>query len=448
MEFKPAVFKENRDRVCDALDNEKNTYFYLKGGEEKTRYNTDVDVVFRQEAMFMYCTGCVEPGYTCLVNLETKEMTLFMPRLPAEYAVWMGHIETPEEKKAKFNADKVYYVDQEAEIFGQMQSKVFHLKDGAPTVGEGDKNRVIECSDFLEALIETRVIKSAGEMEYLQNAADQTSYSFRETMKGVKPGMMEYQVDATIQYHAYMKGLRFHSFPAITAAGNSASTLHYITNDKEIKPGQLMLIDAGFEDHCYAADISRTFPVSGKFTARQKALYEIVLKAQYETIAMLKPGVEYEDLHRHSNKVIGEGLHGLGLITGDLTAALDAHVPALFMSHGLGHLLGMEVHDVGGYPKGTEKLTAPGERNLRLRRTLKEGMVVTIEPGMYFVPDLLLPAYESAELAPFLCREKIEEYAAEVGGIRIEDDIVITKDGHRVLTNVPKDVEELEAMLA
>ncbi|KAG9394013.1 Xaa-Pro aminopeptidase (Icp55) [Carpediemonas membranifera] len=433
------IFKGNRERLCDAYT--KGGFIYHQGGESTTRYNTDVDVVFRQEAMFMYLTGVTEPDFHLVLDVAKKELTLLMPRLPAEYAVWMGHIDTPEEVRERFGADRVIYVDEEAEFLAGLTGEIHSFVE-YPEV----KNVVFDAA-LKTAIVECRVLKSEDEMILIQSACDGTSKAFRETMKMVKAGMVEYQADATLNYHAYMEGLRFHSFPAITGAGPSASTLHYTANNKVIKPGQMMLIDGGFEDKCYAADITRTFPVDGKFTERQKALYNIVLKANIECIEMIRPGLHWKDIHDHATNVIAQGLHDLGILVGDLAEAKKLYIPSIFFPHGLGHLMGLEVHDVGGFIEGVPRLTAPGEANLRLQRELTERMVVTVEPGCYFVNETINPALADPEKSKYINEKVLREYQAEVGGIRLEDDILVTNDGHYVITTVPKTVEDVEKLI-
>lgn len=232
--------------------------------------------------------------------------------------------------------------------------------------------------------------------------------------------------------------------------------LHYIKNDAPFSGNRndFLLVDAGTEFNLYASDITRTYPVGGKFSGDHKVVYEIVLEAMNSVIEKLKPGVAYEDLHRLALRIICQGLQKVcptlmqaGILVGSTKDLISNHVPAIFFPHGLGHFLGLDVHDCGGYPKGVDRIQEPGIRYLRMRRVLQQGHVITIEPGCYFVDALIDPALADPKLAKFFNTEILNRFRA-VGGVRIEDDIAITETGYDILSkSVPKTVEEIEAVM-
>ena len=239
-------------------------------------------------------------------------------------------------------------------------------------------------------------------------------------MKTAKPGCFEYQLEAELLHEFTREGSRWPAYPSIVGGGENACILHYTNNDMPIADGGLILIDAGCELDYYAADITRTFPVNGKFSPEQKALYELVLKAQLAAIEQVKPGNSWNAAHEVAVEVLVTGLLELGLLTGDIEQLIEDESYKVFYMHRTGHWLGMDVHDVGEYRINKEW------------RPLKEGMVLTIEPGLYIAPD---------------CKDVDPRWRGI--GIRIEDDVVVTADGHHILSHkVPKTVAEIEALMA
>ncbi|KAL1419383.1 hypothetical protein MTO96_005119 [Rhipicephalus appendiculatus] len=210
----------------------------------------------------------------------------------------------------------------------------------------------------------------------------------------------------------------------------------------------MCLFDMGCEYYCYSSDITCSFPANGRFTADQRVVYEAVLAASRAVLDAIRPGTSWPDMHRLAERRILEGLLSAGLLRGDVDAMMEARLGATFMPHGLGHLMGLDVHDVGGYlsadpPRPTE----PGLRSLRTARTLREGMVLTVEPGCYFIDALLDEALRSPTLSAFLVPDVLQRFR-NFGGVRIEDDVLITADGHEMLTLVPRTVSEIEALMA
>lgn len=273
-----------------------------------------------------------------------------------------------------------------------------------------------------------------------------------EVMRRIRPGMEEYQLESVFQHYCYAKGgMRHMSYTCICGSGENGAILHYghagAPNDKTIKDGDMCLFDMGGEYYCYTSDITCSFPANGKFTADQRFIYETVLKSNRAVLAACKPGTSWADMHMLAERVALEQFKEKGLVQGDIDEMMKVRLGAIFQPHGLGHLLGCDVHDVHGYPEGTSRRTEPGLKSLRTTRTLQQGMVLTIEPGIYFIDCNLDAAFDNPQQSCFLVREQIDRFR-NFGGVRIEDDIAITADGAELLTCVPRSVEEIEALMA
>lgn len=260
--------------------------------------------------------------------------------------------------------------------------------------------------------------------------------------------MYEYEIEALFQYYCHRFGaMRHMSYTCICATGENPAILHYghagAPDDRQIKSSDMCLFDMGGEYYCYASDITCSFPVSGRFSKEQRIVYEAVLDANRQVMKSVRPGVSWVDMHLLAERTQLEHLKAAGLVTGDLEEMMNVRLGALFMPHGLGHLIGIDTHDVGGYLDPQTRSTLPGLKSLRVNRTLKERMCLTIEPGIYFNQGLLSQAYENEEQMKFLVKDEIDKYL-HVGGVRIEDDIVVTSDGCELLTEVPRTCDEIE----
>jgi Xaa-Pro aminopeptidase len=267
---------------------------------------------------------------------------------------------------------------------------------------------------------EMRVLKSEDEIAIMQAAADIAAEAHCEAMKAVRPGMQEYQIEALIEQTFRRHGASGPAYTSIVGGGANATVLHYINNDGELRDGDLLLLDAGAEYKGYASDITRTFPINGRYTKAQRDIYDLVLKAQMSCVEMVRPGVTHDQLKQHSIEVLTEGMVELGLLEGKIEELIKEKKYEKFYMHGLGHMLGIDVHDVGRYYYGTES------------RALEPGVVMTVEPGIYIAPD---------------AKDVPEKYLGI--GVRIEDDVLCTNNGPRVLTTkVPKHAEEIEALMS
>uniref|UniRef100_A0A336MI15 CSON000274 protein n=1 Tax=Culicoides sonorensis TaxID=179676 RepID=A0A336MI15_CULSO len=301
--------------------------------------------------------------------------------------------------------------------------------------------------------LKVRVIKSAAEIEILRYVARISSEAHKKVMQSIRPGLHEYHAEAEfLAYTYYVGGCRHVSYTCICGVGNNSSVLHYghagAPNDYEIKDGDMCLFDMGANYCGYAADITCSFPANGKFTEDQKLVYNAVLAARDAVCNTAKEGVSWVDMHLLANRVMLQKLKDGGLLKGDVDEMLDAGLGAIFQPHGLGHLIGLDVHDVGGYLKDCPpRPTQPGVNRLRFARTLKAGMYVTVEPGCYFIDCLLDKALSDPNQSKFLIPEVISRFRG-FGGVRIEDDVLITKTGIENFTLVPRTVEEIEAHMA
>jgi Xaa-Pro aminopeptidase len=407
----------------------------------KTR-NDDADYKFRPTSDFWYLTGLNEPG-ACLVLLPGKDgeeprSVLFLRERDKLREIWDGRRLGLERAPGTLGVDAAMDIEElwtelpgllegrerimwrfgDDDVADRRMIETFtSLRDRA----RGPVEPAKELLDPGPVLHELRVIKGDAELEHMRRAATLSAETHAALMRHVQPGMNECEAEAFLDYRYRGAGSTGAAYNHICAGGANACILHYIENDQPLKDGDLLLVDSGAEWHYYAADITRTFPVGGKFSPEQRALYQVVLDAEEAAIAVAAPGVEFDRIHEVALGVIVDGLLQHGLLKGTAEEALESGSYRDFFMHKTGHYLGLDVHDCGRYT------TAEGAS-----RPLEPGMVFTVEPGIYVDP------------------ENMDVEARWRGiGIRIEDDVLITDDGHEVLTSgVPKAVEEVEAMCA
>lgn len=466
MEVPMALYKLNRERLCQRLkENSKlasGALIILQGGDSHQRYCTDVDVAtFRQESFFHWAFGVEEPGCYGVIDVDTSKAVLFMPRLPDSYKVWMGEINPPNFFTKKYAVDETYYVDEIAGILTNKKPSLLLLlhglnsDSGSHTKAAGfDGISEFKTDDKIlhPEMSECRVFKTDMELEVLRYANRISSQAHKEVMKNMRPGMYEYQGESLFQHHCYsVGGMRHVGYTCICGSGHNSSILHYghagAPNDKLVRDGDMCLFDMGGEYSCYVSDITCSFPANGKFTADQRMIYDAVLRANRAVLAACKPEISWPEMHRLAERELLSALRDGGLLQGDVADMMAAHLGAVFMPHGLGHLMGLDVHDVGGYPEGVERIDQPGIRHLRTTRPLQERMVLTIEPGCYFIEPLLTQALANPEQARFICGEVLARFRG-TGGVRIEDNIAVTANGAELLTCVPRSVEQIESLMA
>ncbi len=407
--------------------------------------HNDVEYVFRQDSDFFYLTGFNEPEAVAVLaphHSEHRFILFVQPKDPA-METWTGYRCGVESAKEIYGADEAYSIAEISEKLPQYLEKAdrlyYHLgRDRAfndfilsqwqkliatyPKRGNGP----IALEDTNHLLHPMRLLKSPAEIETMRKATEISAAAHNRAMEFAKPGRYEYQVQAEIEYTFRLHGAIGPAYPSIVASGVNACVLHYIENNRQMHDNELLLIDAGCAYDYYNGDITRTFPVGGKFTPEQKALYSIVLEAQLQAIEKVQPGNPYNEFHDTAVSVLVDGLIDLGLLVGDSEEIITDEKYKPFYMHRTGHWLGLDVHDVGQY-KHTEETW----------QTLQPGQIVTVEPGLYLAPDL-----KPAEGQP-----EIPEKWRGIG-IRIEDDVLVTANGRDILTAaVPKSVEEIENRL-
>ena len=401
--------------------------------------NRDTEYAFRQDSDFYYLTGFDEPD-AVLVLLPGRrhgQYILFCRDRDPAMELWNGYRAGPDGACQDFGADDAFPVNDIDDILPGLLEGRERVYYAMGRHDDFDRNvmqwvNVIrsqvrmgahppgEFLDLDHLLHDMRLYKSAAELRIMRKAGKISAAAHVRAMKACKPGMGEYQLEAEIQYEFGRNGARFPAYNSIVGAGKNGCILHYTQNSDIIKDGDLILIDAGCEYQYYAGDITRTFPANGKYSTEQKALYELVLKSQLAAIKMIKPGNHWNQAHEATVKVITKGLVELGLLKGNVSKLIKNEAYRDFYMHRTGHWLGMDVHDVGDYKVGDAW------------RVLEEGMVMTVEPGIYVAPD----------------NNKVAKKWRGIG-IRIEDDVVVTKDGCDVLTkDVPKTVADIEALMA
>lgn len=395
---------------------------HLQGGKPVPR-NFDVEYAFRQNSDFLYVTGVEEPG--CHLVLDGNKEVLLVPRVDAHHRVWEGHVPGPAEAKKLFGVDRVMYADELKKV----------LKGRRP-VAE---------AKLRDALDELRAVKTEGELDLMRRANAVSGAAHAAVMKATRPGMREYELQAIFDAACVKAGLKHLAYPSIVAAGANGAVLHYRKNNALLKSGDLLLIDAGAELGGYAADITRTFPINGKFTRRQRDVYSVVLEAQKSCIAKARPGIISADLHVHSMRVIAQGLKDLGFLKGDVDGLVEGGAVRLFYPHGLTHMLGLDVHDVTGGKKRV--MPNPTKVPVRFVAKLEPGFVITMEPGVYFIEALLKDPVLRKKHKGSVDFAKADSFL-DFGGIRIEDDIVIRDGAAENLTRVPKEIEAVEAACA
>ncbi len=432
--FDPAVFAKRRAAYMEALG--AGGVAVVRSLPERLR-NGDAMHPFRQHSDLYYLTGFVEPDATLVLRpgAETDRVVMFVRPRDPEMEVWDGRRAGIEGAKATYGADQAYAA---AELPAKLWELIANSEELHYSLGLDDdmdltiaralarlrktekkgKRPPRAVVDPRAALHELRLRKAPEELAALRTASKITSDAHVAAMKIGRPGVGEHQLEAEINYTFRRAGGSGPGYATIVGSGENATILHYIENGRTIAAGDLVLVDAGCEYEHYTADITRTWPASGTFSAPQRAVYELVLRTQESAIAMAVPGATIDQIHEHCVKSLTEGMIALGLLTGPAEERVKDQAYRKFYMHGTSHWLGLDVHDVGAYTQGGKS------------RPLEPGMVITVEPGLYIAAD-----------AP--------DVPAELRGIgvRIEDDVLVTEAGNEVLTAAcPKQIAELEAI--
>jgi len=428
-------FENRRQQLMDQVG--KGNIAIIASANNRTR-NRDVDYPFRQDSDFFYLTGFNEAQALAVFipGREQGQYILFCQEFDEKKALWEGAHAGLEGATQDYGADDSFPIDDLSDILPGLlenRQKVFYPMGRDPDLDQNlmewithirsqtrsGVNAPGELVSLEHILHEMRLIKSKAEIALMQKAADISAQAHRRAMQTCQAGRYEYQIEGEIIHEFIDKGLRAVAYPSIVAGGKNACVLHYTENKAILQDGDLLLIDAGAECDHYAADITRTFPVNGRFSDAQKQLYQLVLDTQAAAMAEVKPNVPWNNAHDVSVKVLTQGLVDLGLLVGKVEQLIEDEAYKVFYMHRIGHWLGMDVHDVGDYKIDNEW------------RILEPGMALTIEPGLYI---------------PIDCMDVDEKWRGI--GIRIEDDLVVTATGYHLLTSaVPKTIADIEALM-
>ncbi len=430
-------FVARRQRFIEQMQD--NSVAFFAANALVTRSN-DTEYLFCQHKYFYYLTGFNEPdAVLALVKSDIIECVLFCQPKDPIAEVWHGR--RIGEKQAKSDylfeqtatvaqldnialemlADKsaIYYCQGDNQ---QLEQRIFRWLSELKTksrLGISAPNKLVDCQSILD---EMRLFKSDAELDVMRQVNIISGKAHQRAMEKTRPQMFEYQIEAELLHEFVRHGARHAAYNSIVAGGDNANILHYTDNSEPLNDGDLLLIDAGGELAGYAADITRTFPVNGKFSEPQKALYQLVLDAQQQCIEAIKPGETLAGLNELCCQVLTKGLLALGILQGDIEQLMEEKACKKYFIHGLGHWLGLDVHDVGDYQVSDRKQLRPFE----------PGMVMTIEPGLYFPAD----------------DDSVDKKWRGIG-IRIEDNVLVTDLGHENLTvNAPKSVAEIEALMS
>ncbi|MPS29257.1 MAG: M24 family metallopeptidase [Alcaligenaceae bacterium] len=437
-------FAARRRRVLDIMRARGGGIAILPTSRELVR-NRDAEFPFRFDSDFFYLTGFPEPeAWLVLIAGAEDRSILFCRGKNLEREIWDGYRIGPDAAAGQFGFDRALPVealadelpkliaDQPALFVPMGSDRLFdtHLRgwlDRVRAMGRSGATAPAGSYDLRAILAEMRLVKDAFEIETMRRAGAISADAHVRAMRASRPGLREYEIEAELLHEFRRHGSQSVAYNSIVATGHNACVLHYRAGDAELKDGDLMLIDAGCELDGYASDITRTFPVNGRFSGPQRALYDLVQEAQNAAAALTRPGARWNEGHDAAVRVLAQGMIDEGLLTGTLDGVLESQQYARFYMHRTGHWLGMDVHDVGDYrePGAAQSADEP-----RPWRTLRPGMVLTIEPGIYVRPAADVP-------------ERFWDI-----GIRIEDDAVVTESGCELISRgVPVAADEIEAIM-
>ncbi|MCG3193881.1 MAG: Xaa-Pro aminopeptidase [Thermoanaerobaculia bacterium] len=429
----PSSLLERRNRLFDRIGDGLALLF----SAPEASFGHDVHYRYRPDPDLFYLTGFSEPETVAVFDGKKRELTMFVRPRNRDRETWEGYRAGPKGAIRSFAADHAHERGDLERKLPELLRKTSRLYYSFGLYPEGD-TFVIDCLarfrrearnpdrgplevlDLSSVVSEMRLFKTAEEVELMRRSAAITAAAHVDAMRAARPGMKEFELEAVLMRRFLSEGASGYSYPPIVASGANSTILHYIENRREMRDGELLLIDAGSEFQGYAADITRTFPVSGRFSEPQRLLYQVVLLAQKAAIAAVKPGARFDTIQETAHDILIEGLLSAGLLKGKAAAIKKKNLQQRFTLHRTSHWLGLDVHDRGRYhaAKGEPLVLAPG-------------MVLTVEPGLYVRLD----------------EKKASPLFLGIG-IRIEDDVLVTEDGNEVLTrDCPKEIEELEGIV-
>ncbi|KAG5985001.1 hypothetical protein E4U55_002108 [Claviceps digitariae] len=445
--------KAHAKRVVEQIRKSKpdaNGVIYLEACVTKMQEDNDSPEHFRQRRYFYYLTGCNVADCCLAYDIQSEKSILFIPPIDADDVIWSGLPLSANDALQKYDVDEVKFTSE-------VNATLTHLaKESPKSTVFAIANQVSDSVTFLQyadkdfetvkAAIEMcRVVKDDFEVAMIQKANHIASEAHKAVIDRAKTASTEQELYATFLERCISRAAPEMPYHPIVAAGRAAATLHYVDNNAPLNDKLNLLLDAGCEWNNYASDITRTFPLTGKFSKESKDIYAIVFRMQKECTERIKGGILWDDLHLHAHKVAVDGLINLGILKGNAQEILDARTSAAFFPHGLGHHLGLDTHDTGGNPNPNDKDKL--FRYLRLRGHVPAGAVVTVEPGIYFCDFIIKPYLDDPIHSKYIDAEVLNRYW-DVGGIRLEDNIYVTENGYENLTPAMKDMGDVEAAAA
>ena len=459
--FSKAVYQSRRRRL--AADVGEGVILFLGNSQSPMNYPDNM-YPFRQDSSFLYFWGQDIPDLGAAMDIDASREIIFGDDISLEESVWMGAAPSLQSLCEKAGVAEVVPARQLSEfvrkavksnrrvhILPQYRAdntlKMSHLMDMAPEA----VNKTVS-AELIRAVVAQRSVKSAGEIEQIEMALDITCAMHKLAMQMTAPGLYELEVVSAMESLAYSRGGSRMAYPTIFSI--HGDILHNQFHGNIMQKGDLAVNDSGAESPMhYASDITRTIPVGGTFSQRQKDIYRIELAAQEKAIQAMQPGVEFREVHTLSCRVITEGLQQMGLMRGDVDESVAQGAHALFQPAGLGHMIGLDVHDMEGlgedfvgYTDTIQRSTQFGTRNLRMARPLEAGFVMTVEPGIYFIAQLIDRWRAQKKFEAFINYDKVETFKG-FGGVRVEDNVLVTKEGARVLGPlIPKSIADVEAL--
>ena len=412
---------------------------YLEAQKTHMVEDDDQAVLFRQRRYFFYLSGCKLPDAYLIYSIPLDKLTLFIPPVDPDEVIWSGLPESKEEALAKYNVDYVKYtneVNAALAAYGPSQSTtVYAIPEQVSDHITFLPFKATNLDSLRTAIDECRVVKDSYEVALIRKANQISTLAHIEAQKVAQHATNEEQLYGAFIGTCISNGAHEQAYHSICATGTSCATLHYVRNDQPLRNRLNVLMDAGAEYDCYCADITRTFPLSGTFTPESQTIYDIVKEMQEVAFKMLHADVQWEDVHAATHKVAIRGLAKAGILVGEEQELFDKRVSVAFYPHGLGHYLGLDTHDTGGHANYADEDSM--FKNLRVRGKVPAGAVITVEPGVYFCRFIIEPVLENPELSKYINKEVLERYW-DVGGVRIEDDVLITEDGYDNLTDTPR----------
>ena len=460
--FDSKIYTERRARLKEQVG----SGLLLFLGNEESPMNYPANTYhFRQDSSYLYFFGLETPSLAAIVDVDEGKDVIFGNDVDIEDIIWMGHLPTINERAALVGVSKTELLVKLEETISEAQKKgktIHYLPPYRPEtvhkitrlIGiEHDSVKKYASKEFIMAVVAQRNVKIPEEIAQMELAHEVTYNMYITAMKMAKHGVYEHEIAGTMEGIIGASDCHV-AFPIILTKNGQILHNHYHGN--QLENGNLLVMDSGSDSPMnYASDITRTIPVGGKFSEKQKQIYEIVLQAQETAIQNIKAEIMFKDIHLQSASVIASGLKEVGLMKGDTDEAVRAGAHALFFPHGLGHMIGLDVHDMEdlgedfvGYDHTVQRSSQFGLAYLRLAKKLEPGHVVTVEPGIYFIPALIDQWAATKKFEEFIDYQKVEEYR-NFGGIRIEDDILVTQEGSQVLgKHIPKTVEEVEEITA